>query len=256
MTCMPGPQELLLEIANCSVAGDLRRNPTRPHPCQRIVSSQGGTVFQLPEPWVGQIDRAPILFIGANPSLDQDERFPNSDKSEWADHRVIDFFSNRFTSSERWVEKYKVSLRNGKYSKTSVRFWLAVRQRASKILDKAAAEVEPGVDFALTEVVHCKSRLEEGVREASCFCRKRYLKRILEIAAAKVIIVYGSVARAAVESAFPRESVATLSERITGPHTLFGISRIIAFLPKPNAWHGGMAFEESELSAIRIHLSG
>ena len=253
---MPNPQQLLLEIANCPIVAEIRKDPTRPHPCKKIVNSQGGAVFQLPEPWVGQIDRAPILFISSNPSIDEEERFPGNNESEWPAERIADFFYGRFTSSAGWVKNYKVLLKNGKYAKRKVRFWLSARQRVAKMLDKAAEEVQPGVDFALTEVVHCKSRSEEGVREASCFCRERYLERIIEIAAAKIIVVYGSVARKAMESSFPRESLVTVSERVAGPHTLFGIARMMVFLPHPAAWRGGMPLEEFELLAIRNHLKG
>jgi len=252
---MLGQRPLLLEIANCPIVAELRRNPTRPHPCQKIVHSQGSAIFQLPEPWVGRIDSAPILFVSSNPSMDEEEQFPSNQESEWPTDRVADFFDGRFTSSAGWVKNYKVLLKNGKYAKRKVRFWLSARQRVSKMLDKAAEEVRPGIDFAITEVVHCKSRSEQGVREASCFCRKQYLERIVEMTIAKIIVVYGSVVREAMERSFPGETVLTIGERIAGPHTLFGISRMMAFLPHPAAWCGGKSFEEPELLAIRNHLT-
>jgi hypothetical protein len=38
-----------------------------------------------------------------------------------------------------------------------------VRQRAIELLQR---DVRPGVDYALTEIVHCKSKSENGVAEA------------------------------------------------------------------------------------------
>ena len=43
-----------------------------------------------------------------------------------------------------------------------------------------------GLDYALTEVVRCKSRQERGVPEALGTCSSRYLARTLELSAARV----------------------------------------------------------------------
>lgn len=68
---------------------------TTPHPCREIVEYQqrerGSTrydSFQLPEPWVGQIDRAPILFVSSNPSIGDDDHANGSTPDEliWQSH--------------------------------------------------------------------------------------------------------------------------------------------------------------------------
>lgn len=46
-----------------------------------------------------------------------------------------------------------------------VRFWAAVRKQAFRLLGHLAV---PGVDYAMTEVVHCKSAGERGVADALC----------------------------------------------------------------------------------------
>ena len=62
--------QLLGEIAHCSIANEIRSGNSHVSiPCREIVSVQTGVVFQLPEPWSGQIDIAPLLFISSNPSL-------------------------------------------------------------------------------------------------------------------------------------------------------------------------------------------
>jgi hypothetical protein len=47
------------------------------------------------------------------------------------------------------------------------RFWFAARARASELLERSAVA---GHDFALTEVVHCKSAAGSGVAEAYPTC--------------------------------------------------------------------------------------
>jgi hypothetical protein len=56
----------------------------------------------------------------------------------------------------------------------AVRFWSAVKQRAKELLPEES--VRPGLDYALTEVVRCKSREEVGVAEAAAVCSNRYLR--------------------------------------------------------------------------------
>ncbi len=118
----PDPRQLLLEIANCRIAKGILAGKPSHHPCQTIVSSQDGGTFQLPEPWVGQIDRAPILFISSNPSFDKEEYFPADNEEKWPPDRIVDFFQNRFTSPSGWVKGLKVLHSDGSYSKDWVRF--------------------------------------------------------------------------------------------------------------------------------------
>ena len=138
-----------------------------------------------------------------------------------------------------------------------MRFWASARARASEVLDKDKNEIVPGIDFAITDAVHCKSRKEEGVKEAQEFCSNRYLKSVLVISPAKVFIVYGRVAK----DALCRHFGSSLSDL---PHHL-GVcrigdhSRIIAFLPAPNARGVEKSLRanvgDAGLSLIRKHLS-
>ena len=63
-------------------------------------------------------------------------------------------------------------------------------------------EAQPGIDYALTEIVHCKSKHETGVREAEDFCANRYLKRVLSLSAAGILVVLGKAARQAMARQF------------------------------------------------------
>jgi len=248
---MVSPNELLLEIAHCPVVRDLRNHKIDLHDCQEIVAIQTDATFQIPEPWLGQIEHAPVLFVSSNPSIDEHEVFPTVNEQEWADQRIVDFFQNRFTPSSGWVKDGKV-LRDDGYSGRKVRFWSSARNRASEILQKERGAVVPGVDFALTEVVHCKSRGELGVDSALRFCPNRYLGKVLEMAAARVLIVYGRVARDAV--CRMHEVGRPVVNRLFGPVVLHGASRILVFLPHPSARRGKKTFEPEELDAIHSHL--
>ena len=247
---MDGACQLLLEIAHCRVVKDIRDRKVLSHCCQTIVGVQTEAEYHLPEPWVGEIDHAPILFISSNPSIDTDEVFPNDDESTWPPERIADFFQNRFRSHEGWVKDGRYVLRHNGYSGSWVRFWASARVRASEILQIKKTAVVPGVDFALTEIVHCKSRNEMGVAEAQAFCSDRYLGRILSIAAARILIVYGTRARQAICRHFGLGAEETTA-RIFGPTEIAGTSRMLVFLPHPSARRANKSFHRDELDALR-----
>jgi len=252
---MEDSRRLLLEIANCPVVRDILSRSVSTHCCQTIVNSQQGDSFHLPEPWVGQIDRVPILFISSNPSIDREESFPDTNTKNWPSERIIDFFENRFTSSAGWVKNLRVLRRDGSYSKDWVRFWAATRARAAQLLQKSSEAVVPGVDFALMEVVHCKSKKEHGVSEALDFCTDRYLGRVMQVArAARVIVVYGGSARKAVCRWPALRGLQVGPRRVFGPSLIFGVARMLAFLPAPASWGGKKSFAAEELTVLRKYL--
>jgi hypothetical protein len=99
----------------------------------------------------------------------------------------LDFFKGRFQGY--WIRDGKYPRNNdGTYGPT-VRYWASIRNRATELLIGRPAE--PGIDFALSEVVHCKSRNEEGVRAALSHCAGRYLNRLLSCSGAIVIVLVG-----------------------------------------------------------------
>jgi len=67
------------------------RDPDSQHPCQEVVRSQDGvgpeTGFQVPEPWAGGIDRAPLLFVRSNPSISKLKPYPEWG-SQWDTDRT------------------------------------------------------------------------------------------------------------------------------------------------------------------------
>ena len=220
--------KLLNEIARCEHAHHCLTNKDTTHPCYKIVSSQHVediSTFQVPEPWSGHIDKAKILFISSNPSIGEDKHYPTA-KS--ADDYVSEYFAMRFGGgSLAWIQNGTRELKNdGTYK--NIRFWSAVKARAKEVLGN---NVCPGEHYALTEVVHCKSKKEIGVSEAQEFCSDLYLKKILSASPAPLIISLGVNAQKALESTFSISSTERLTDRIM----VMGYERRIAFLPHPNA---------------------
>lgn len=243
---------LLREIIRCPEMVSIHSGVLQSSPCQKIVSLQSVIAFQVPEPWSGQIDKASLLFISSNPSINELEQYPSS---SWSLEKADDFFENRFTSKEEWVDEKMCALQLDGTRGRSVRYWTAARSRASEILSKPRDQIVPGIDFALTEIVHCKSRAEAGVSEARELCSTRYLERILAISAAKVLIVFGRSAQITMTNLFKSRMTVIfngLCEISTGKR------RLVAFLPHPSSFEplktaGGCLGSEG-LAALRSFL--
>lgn len=220
---------LLYEIARCPHAQFCLKNPSFEHPCREIVLSQSSSAlddYQVPEPWSGHLEQAPILFLSSNPSIGYIEDYP---RWSWSDDAINDYFNNRFGGGSRvWIKDGTKALQHdGKYSR-SVRFWIEIRQRAIELLQR---NVIPGIDYALTEIVHCKSYGETGVIQAKKQCVPSYLRRVLEKAAARVIVVLGKQAEHTIQTEFNIPDKVKLFETTK----ISGQEKLIAFLPHPNA---------------------
>lgn len=220
--------ELLQKIAHCPHVKTCIQDKPREHPCRKIVYSQEVSnldEYQLPEPWNGRIESAPILFLSSNPSINEDEEFPTW---TWSEDDINDFFNNRFGGRKEWIKDGTKTLeKNGSHS-GSVKFLAAVQQRAIELLDR---DVKPGIDYAITEIVHCKSRNEFGVKEAQNTCVDTYLEEVLKIASARVVVVLGEKAKQAIQDKFRIPQNGSLVESMT----IGGKERLITFLPHPNA---------------------
>jgi hypothetical protein len=242
---------LLDEITNCPHARQCLDNSTIENPCREIVESQaqlGITQFQVPEPWSGQIDTAPILFLSSNPSIGGDEVYPTWD---WSSEDVYDYFNHRFGGGHKdWVLDGKKSLRtDGTYGRAT-KFWAAVRVRAKELFQR---DVIPGIDYALTEIVHCKSRNEIGVQQAQAQCVLIYLRRVLELAKAKVIVVLGKQAGQIIQREFAISPEKLLSE----PIQIGDRQKLFTFLPHPNARADrtfAKCLEDYEMEKLRAFL--
>ena len=207
--------ELLLSIARCPELATARTD--RAHPCSKIAGVQPGGLYQVPEPWSGHIEKAPILFISSNPSINEDEYFPTP---SWSQTDTIDYFRRRFDLDAGYVSPKAYN---------RVRFWTGIRARAKEILKRDAV---PGQDFALTELVHCKSRREHGVREALPLCSKRWLEAIMEHSVSRIVILLGGLARDTCAQLWKLDRC----EYVHFDISIAGCNRAVVILPHPNAY--------------------
>ena len=243
--------QLLLEIARCPIVQHCLENPTTRHECATIVRLQDANSYhahQVPEPWSGNLEQAPILFLSSNPSISGEDVFPTG---SWTDEQIVDYFHNRFAErSQAWIKGGTKALKSDGTYLRATKFWAFVRKRAMELLER---EVHPGVDYALTEIVHCKSKAEHGVVEAQQQCAERYLQRILAASNAAVIVVLGQPARRAIEAKFgiPR------NVSMSGPIACCGRERVFTFLPHSNAWENktfSKCLSDQELQVVRAFL--
>ena len=181
--------------------------------------------FQLPEPWVGQIDKARILFVASNPSIGDDDhaRGDSDGNIVWESHHLA------FGGGSRpyIINGIKTTNDKGEPGHT-VRYWCSIRSRAKELLPTAI----PGEDYAITEIVHCKSRKEIGVSQAADECFSRHFEKVMSVAAARIIVALGAFAwkRFLNGAGTPPSSPI---EREYG-----GRLRSIIFLPHPSSFVG------------------
>jgi hypothetical protein len=193
----------LAEVARCPVVSECLTAEQAEHPCARVVLWQWREhslnqrlrnwrrFHQLPEPWVGRLERARILFVSSNPSIggsvpeDPDDApdKPHLVTDQWSDEAIVERQENAFS---HYMED---GTRANGAGVTS--YWAWTKARALEVLPGA----RPGEDYAITEVVRCKSKDERGVSAARAYCSDRHLRRTLELSPADLIVGVGSHAR-------------------------------------------------------------
>lgn len=185
---MTNSEKLLIEIARCEHFTNCAGTN-----CEKIVNLQkdyNEDEKQLPEPWNGDIENSKILFISSNPSINLKEIYPTKN---WSDEKIIDFFRHRFSDKKEYVKNYRYPKLKDGYAKGWVRYWSFIRNMAKILLDNPNAI--PGEDYAIMEIVRCKSKAEEGVSEAKDVCASKYLNKTLHLSKAIVIVAVGDKAR-------------------------------------------------------------
>lgn len=221
--------QLLTKIFRCPYVEACKQASQPGHACSEIVRTQDSVDFahhQPPEPWSGQLATAPILFVSSNPSIGNDE-FPTFG---WKDSSVVDYFDNRFVGGRKpWIlNGTRPLLRDGKHDRP-VQFWCSVRKCAEVVLGRRPV---PGEDYALTEIVHCKSRSERGVRAALGFCSGLYTDRILRASGARIIVSLGRMAESVLSPMCTRAADCRMG--VSSSSSGLG-KRHFVFLPHPNA---------------------
>ncbi len=118
--------------------------------------------------------------------------------------------------------------RDGTYAKPNA-YWSEMLNRSSELFGRP---VNPGEDYALTEIVHCKSRAMIRVGRATVEeCVARYLDRVLKVSAARVIASVGKKAGRVLRSILGRDGEASTIV----PCTIAGRERVVLFLAAPGS---------------------
>lgn len=192
---MPLPED----IVRCDEIARANGNPH--HPCRKILSVQrdiaGSQNYQVPEPWRGDIHHAPLLFISSNPSIDL------LDDAPWS-HVPTGVICNYYQQPQISAVFPRAQYRYGVASRRPVSFWASVHQRAIELYGNNV-NVRHGIDYAITEVVHCKSKEEFGVAEARELCSSKFLPDVLEYSLCVFIVSLGAHAEAAIGALNPAD---------------------------------------------------
>ena len=227
--------ELLLAITRCPEVERAQRDDG--HYCHEIVCSQPADDFQVPEPWRGQIATAPILFVSSNPSIaDPDPDYPRAD---WQDDKIVEYFQEGFG-------------RMRPEDRNRVPFWRSVDRIAHRIFGDNGT-VTPGQDYALTEIVHCKSTREKGVSKAQPFCPNKWLDLVMGHSGAKIIVLLGRHARDHCAARWRLDK----AQRVHYSVPIARRKQAVVILPHPN-FRGSRKIEDyvtaSELERLRALL--
>ncbi len=234
-------KRLLLSITSCPQVPLAYMDST--HDCSSVVHEQPGSLdaFHLPEPWNGELDVAPLLFISSNPGLGLNERYPTANKEKWDEDRIADFFTHRFGGGrETWTnDKLNRAIQaDGTFpsdKRSQTVFWPRVWQQAQDIFQR---DVNPGTDFAITEVVHCKSDNARGVQQAVSLCTSLHLHRVLQASPARLLVVLGKKAQPAFRQAYPEIGACIFEEGdqtvLTQPIEIASRLRHVLFFKHPS----------------------
>lgn len=211
--------KLAEEICNCS-----RRESAltdKNSPCHKVVTNQlkvtsNFSDFHRPEPWIGRLSSAQLLFISSNPglSVDQGEEREFFPTQSWTTEDSAEFFVERFNQKRSPViatfnnpkePDFLTRSADGEYRsggknpKTPQATWSGIHRLACEVLGPFAS---PDADYALTEIVHCKSLMAAGVNDAAETCADTWMARILNSSQANVLILVGAKVRDKFASTF------------------------------------------------------
>lgn len=217
-----GAREIALEIARCDAFLNSKEE------CKKILAFQDRQgKRQLPEPWNGNIETAKYLFISSNPSYDINEEWPKLDSD---DEDVYAFFVNRFNKKTyedikrvsywRIINKWVHWLNN--IYQNNYDFNLINKAKKELMLDQVC----------LTEVVHCKSKGEIGVKECAKVCVKKHLKKVISLFKGSCIIVVGKLANQYIEYIKDCSNCIVVYMAHPNAHGIKDVSRFDSFIGK------------------------
>ena len=206
-TTSPSAAERALAIAIARCSNVNRAIGDKSHACHEVVNFQSNTPDRhIPEAWFGNLSGAKVLLISSNPSIDlsEDETTENYPRGRWSDDEIAEWITRR--ADQSWSDVPVTFKKSGKKdflwrcidgeyrgagpSNSPQTTWNKTHRRVVELLGD---EADPSKNYALTEVVHCKSTGEHGVASAAPVCSQTWLTRIMSIAEnASVVILCGS----------------------------------------------------------------
>ncbi len=249
-------RELAVEIMRCPILSACLKEDGYQLACHDVAVGPGGPHqgHWVPDPWVGHLTEAPLLFVSSSTAGGWDAlsdpsgpnvASPDQDLLDWEDGG---FDKGQLPGIAQGVYPVDSQGKQGK----PVRYWEWARARAEEVLPPP---VTPGVGYALTEVVHCESIGEQPVWSALRTCATLYLERVLLASPARVVVLVGSVAR----FAFSEHLHLDVSDHFLGPVRLGGRSRLLVAVRHPNSRGGVKSFQGqlggSQLAQVREALS-
>jgi hypothetical protein len=196
--------------------------PLRCHPFKGLVESQRDEYekhgldirtqgFQTGEPWIGDIEKARILFLSSNPAFTFDENCPRYFAQP--EHFAMPYSEKKLSWQEVWewirnaaqtacAENGGLYIQtidaNGKKDNKAIPYWGCVRNNVKLLLPPTPGgySLEELMSYAVCmEVVPFKSVKEAGVQEALCTCWENFARHILARAAAPIFVLVGKRAR-------------------------------------------------------------
>lgn len=242
---------LALSVSRCPEITRARADAA--HPCRQIVNLQPDDpdVYQVPEGWAGNLLDGRIVFASSNPSISEAGDAQSGGVAEdyptwsWDDEEIAHFVTERFAPRGYANAAGQFRRQDGTWSKP-VAFWNGVRNRATELLGRPA---DPANDYVMTEVVHCKSKREKGVKNSASHCAERHLDRIIEASPADLIVVLGAKARNLLvpewdlPSGFGQKATVGRDEEVNlVRRPVGGRERLVSFLWHPSGMAGPKTF--------------
>jgi hypothetical protein len=241
-------RELAVEIMRCPILAACLEEGGYQLACYDVAVGPGGPHqgHWVPDSWVGHLTEAPLLFVSSSTAGGWDATGdPSGPSVDSEDEALLDWEDGGFDEGQ-WpgIAKgvYPVDSQ-GKLGKP-VRYWEWARARAEEVLP---CKAEPGLGYALTEVVHCNSTGEPQVWSALRTCATLYLERVLAASPARVVVLVGSVAK----WAFQEHMGLEVLEHLRGPVEVAGRERLVVAVRHPNS-RGGVKSFRGQLSDAQL----
>jgi len=191
-------RKLFWDIAKCPAIHS--------HECDMVISEQShSSLWQIPEPWSGDLEKAEFLILGCNPAYDEKEIYPSTQKDfltwntivegseRWTEAVVESFFANRFAGGKcpgYGYEYVRCVMSNPEilvtstggvcYKRVKNNYWSTYLTYCNAICKAERLKLRDSMSqIVLSDLVHCKGGGERGVSCALKVCCK-FLPRLVK----------------------------------------------------------------------------